>query len=197
MKFIETVNDFIGLFIIGVIIVCIALFIQNGYNNLTYVTSKVDDRRYLVRNMKDRQAAADMLATINQKLEKLKVHLEKKYPNDDRIKRLQTNYVPENVCESTSHDNNTSYSVNKGEKVVFCIRSKENDKLEDLNTLTFVAIHEMGHLASGTVGHNQEFWDNFEFLLREATSIGLYEKVEYSKHPKSYCGIQITDSPIE
>ena len=55
----------------------------------------------------------------------------------------------------------------------------------------------MGHLASGTVGHNQEFWDNFEFLLKEATSIGLYEKVEYSKHPKSYCGIQITDSPIE
>ena len=72
-----------------------------------------------------------------------------------------------------------------------------SNKLEDINTLTFVAIHEMGHLASGTVGHNQEFWDNFEFLLREATSIGLYKKVEYSKNPKSYCGIQITDSPIE
>ena len=63
---------FIGLFIIGVIIVCVAMFIQNGYNNLTYVTSKVDDRKYLVRNMKDRQEAADMLAVINQKLEKLK-----------------------------------------------------------------------------------------------------------------------------
>ena len=197
MLFIESVNDFIGLFIIGVIIVCIAMFIQNGYNNLTYVTSKVDDRRYLVRNIKDRQKAADMLATINQKLEKLKVHLEKKYPDDERIKRLQTNYVPENVCESTAHDKNTSYSVNKGEKVVFCIRSKEDDKLEDINTLTFVAIHEMGHLASESIGHKQEFWDNFEFLLKEAISIGLYEKVEYSKNPKSYCGIQITDSPIE
>ena len=197
MTFIESVNDFIGLFIIGVIIVCIAMFIQNGYNNLTYVTSKVDDRRYLVRNIKDRQEAADILATINQKLEKLKVHLEKKYPNDIRIKRLQTNYVPENICESSTHDTNTSYSVNKGEKVVFCIRSKEDDKLEDINTLTFVAIHEMGHLASESIGHKQEFWDNFEFLLKEAISIGLYEKVEYSKHPKSYCGIQITDSPVE
>lgn len=197
MKLIETVNDFIGLFIIAVIIVCVAMFIQNNYNNLTYVTSKVDDRRYLVRNIKDKQEAADVLATINQKLSKLKVHLEKKYPNDERIKRLQTNYIPENICESAAHDQNTSYSVNKGEKVVFCIRSKENDKLEDINTLTFVAIHEMGHLASGTVGHNQEFWDNFEFLLKEAISIGLYEKVEYSKNPQSYCGIQITDSPVE
>jgi hypothetical protein len=197
MKFIETINDFIGLFIIGVVIVCIAMFIQNGYNNLTYVTSKIDNRKYLVRNIEDKQEAADMLAIINQKLEKLKIHLETKYPNDERIKRLQINYIPENVCESASHDKNTSYSVNKGEKVVFCIRSKETDKLEDINTLMFVAIHEMGHLASGTVGHNKEFWDNFEFLLREAIDIGLYNKVEYSKNPKSYCGIQITDSPVE
>lgn len=197
MTFINTINDFIGLFIIGVILVCVAMFIQNGYSNLVYVTSKIDNRTYLVRNTNDKQEAADMLATINQKLEKLKVHLEKKYPNDERIKRLQVNYIPENVCESAAHDKNTSYSVNKGEKVVFCIRSKEDDKLEDLNTLMFVAIHEMGHLASGTIGHNKEFWDNFEFLLREAIDIGLYEKVEYSKNPKSYCGIQITDSPVE
>ena len=197
MKIIENANDFIGLFIIGVIVECIALFIQNSYNDLTYVKSNIDDRRYLVRNINDKQEAADMLATINQKLEQLKEHLVKKYPDDNRIKRLQSNYVPENVCESTSHDQNTSYSVNKGEKVVFCIRSKTDDKLEDLNTLTFVAIHEMGHLSSETVGHNDEFWTNFKFLLQEAISIKIYEKVEYSKENKSYCGIQITDSPVE
>ena len=39
MKLIETVNDFIGLFIIAIIIVCVAMFIQNGYNNLTYMRS--------------------------------------------------------------------------------------------------------------------------------------------------------------
>jgi len=197
MKLIESVNDFVGLFIIGVIVVCIALFMQNRYNNLTYVKSEVDNRRYLVRNIKDKQNAADMLATINQKLETLKIHLEKKYPDDVRIKHLQTNYIPENVCESIASDQNTSYSVNKGEKVVFCIRSKETDKLEDLNTVTFVAIHEMGHLASGTVGHNKEFWSNFKFLLQEAIAIGLYKIVEYSKNPQPYCGIQITDSPVE
>ena len=197
MKFIESINDFIGLFIIAVLVVCLALFMQNNYNNLTYVTSTVDNRRYLVRNINDKQEAADMLAAINQKLEKLKKHLEQTYPDDERSARINSNYVPENVCESVAHDQNTSYSVNKGEKVVFCIRSKENNKLEDLNTLTFVAIHELGHLASGTVGHNDEFWANFKFLLKEAIAIGLYEKVEYSKDPKSYCGIQITDSPIE
>ena len=55
MKFIETVNDFIGLFIIGVIIVCIAMFIQNSYNNLTYVKSNIDNSSYLVRNIVDKQ----------------------------------------------------------------------------------------------------------------------------------------------
>ena len=197
MKLIENVNDFVGLFIIGVIVLCIALFIQNSYNNLTYVKSEVDNRKYLVRNIEDKQHAADMLAAINQKLETLKVHLEKKYPDDQRVSRLQNNYVPENICESVANDQNTSYSVNKGEKVVFCIRSKETDKLEDLNTITFVAIHELGHLASATVGHNDEFWSNFKFLLQEAISIGLYEKVEYSKNPQPYCGIHITDSPVE
>ena len=123
--------------------------------------------------------------------------MKKKLPNDPRIKRLNSNYVPDNICESIEHDKNTSYSVNKGEKVVFCIRSKEDNKLEDLNTLMFVAIHEMGHLASGSIGHNDEFWANFKFLLEEAINIGLYQKVEYSKQPKDYCGIQITDSPVE
>jgi hypothetical protein len=197
MKFISSVNDFISLFIIAVVIFCLAIFIQNSYSNLTHVTSKIDGRRYLVRNESNKQEAADMLATINERLRKLKDHLMEKYPTDERVMRMNSNYLPENVCESAEDDKNTSYSVNKGEKVVFCIRSKKDNSIEGLNTLMFVSIHEMGHLASATIGHNQEFWDNFKFLLEEAVSIGLYEKVEYSKTPMDYCGIQITDSPIE
>ena len=72
MKLIETVNDFIGLFIIAVIIVCVAMFIQNGYNNLTYITSKVDDRRYLVRNIKDKQAARRYACNNKPKIREIK-----------------------------------------------------------------------------------------------------------------------------
>lgn len=196
MKFINTLNDFVTLFIIAVIIFCLAIFIQNTGSNLTYVTSDIDGRRYLVRNTNTKKEAANMLAVINQKLEILKEHLLQKYPNDERITRLNANYVPENICESAEDDKNTSYSINKGEKVVFCIRSKKDNSIEELNTLMFVAIHEMGHLASGTVGHNEEFWGNFKFLLNEAVEIGLYNVVEYEKTPMDYCGIQITDTPL-
>ena len=34
--------------------------------------------------------------------------------------------------------------------------------------MTFVGIHELGHVMSKTIGHNDEFWSNFKFLLKEA-----------------------------
>ena len=120
-----------------------------------------------------------------------------KYPDDPRTIRLTKNYKPENVSEAVRNTKNTSYSVNKGEKVVLCIRSKKDHRIEELNTLMFVTIHEMGHLASKTVGHNDEFWTNFKFLLEESIKIGIYKKVNYSEKPKDYCGIKITDSPVE
>jgi len=48
----------------------------------------------------------------------------------------------------------TSYTQNKGEKVSFCMRQKDgSDELVDINTLMFVALHEMGHIMSVSVGH--------------------------------------------
>ena len=90
----------------------------------------------------------------------------------------------------------TAYSLNKGEKLAFCLDTKrKGGKLIDDNTLLFVAIHELSHIASVSVGHTEEFWNNFRFLLREATSLNLYKPVDYSKHPEEYCGMEITDNP--
>ena len=90
----------------------------------------------------------------------------------------------------------TSYSVNKGEKLVFCLRHRDGPNkgiLQDLNTLMFVALHEMSHLASKSYHHTPEFNDNFKFLMREAIHCGVYQKI---KLPKKYCGITITSSPL-
>ena len=72
------------------------------------------------------------------------------------------------VSESSPGNAYTSYSINKGEKIVFCLRQKSGpnkDELVDLNTMMFVAIHEMGHLMSESVGHTQEFWKNMKYLI--------------------------------
>ena len=66
----------------------------------------------------------------------------------------------------------------------------------DLNTLMFVSLHEMGHLITVSIGHENEFWKNFQFLLKHANSLGLYEPVDYSKKPQPYCGMTLTDNPL-
>lgn len=65
----------------------------------------------------------------------------------------------------------------------------------DINTLTFVAIHELAHLMTESIGHKQEFWKNFKFLIGEAKSVSIYDPVDYKKKPMEYCGMSITDNP--
>ena len=47
-----------------------------------------------------------------------------------------------------------------------------------------------------SIGHTPEFWKNFKFLLQNAVAINLYTNEDYSKNPKPYCGIKVTDSPL-
>ena len=139
-----------------------------------------------------------MLATIRNKLQKLVDSMKLKYPNDESVIRMNKKFNADNISESGKSSQYTSYSVNKGEKIVFCIRQKdENESFVDLNTITFVAIHELAHIMTKSVGHTEEFWKNFKLLLEESIIIDVYTKEKYSQNPKEYCGIKVTDSPIE
>lgn len=194
--FIRNTQDFIGGFIVFVIVLIVVMSFQNMFNNLTYVKSNFDNRRYLVQNNKDKQEAADILAKINLKLTELINYMVQQHPNDDRVKRCKKNYIPDNISEAIFNSKHTSYSINKGEKVVLCIRAKPSGKIEDLNTLLFVAIHELGHLGSVSIGHTDEFWKTFKFFLENAVQCNVYNPVDYESNPIDYCGIKITDSPI-
>ena len=41
------------------------------------------------------------------------------------------------------------------------------------------------------------FWEFFKELLIEAINIGVYIKYDYKKSPVKYCGMMITDSPLD
>ena len=89
-------------------------------------------------------------------------------------------------------------SIFKREILVVISGQKEKPRsssLIDLNTLTYVAIHELAHIATESVGHTPEFWKNFKFLLNIAKEINIYEPINYKKNPKQYCGMDITDNP--
>ena len=86
--------------------------------------------------------------------------------------------------------NQTSYSLNKGEKIVICVRSKDSkNELTDINTVMFVVLRELAHLMTLSVGHNDEFWENFRFILAHAIEWKLYTVENYEK-PKPYCELK-------
>ena len=70
-----------------------------------------------------------------------------------------------------------------------------SNKLIDINTLTFVALHELSHIMTSSIGHKQEFWSNFKFLLENAKEANIYQPIDYKKNPTNYCGMKITDNP--
>jgi len=43
-----------------------------------------------------------------------------------------------------------------------------------LDALVFVALHELAHIACDEIGHTARFWDEFRYIIDEATRIGAY-----------------------
>jgi predicted metal-dependent hydrolase len=147
--------------------------------------------------MTDKKEAANLLAKIRKNIETLCSHLDKSYPQDNRIKILLRRYNPNSISETGKGSKYTSYSVNKGDKIVLCLRARDNtENLIDENTLMFVALHEISHIMTISVGHEKEFWRNFKFLLEDAIKLGIYKNEDYNRNPKKYCGILITDTPL-
>jgi len=63
--------------------------------------------------------------------------------------------------------------------------------------MLFVAIHEIAHLMTKSIGHNEEFWGNMRFLLKESIEMNIYVKEDYYNNPVDYCGTVINDSPLK
>lgn len=182
-----------------VLSIVVAYLTYDTYWNyeLEWVISNIDGQKYQVRSLPDKQDAADLLANIRKKLDTIVEHFGKVEPSDERVQRMIKNYNPNKLSEGTDSAKYTSYSINKGEKIIFCLRSRDGkNELVDLNTMTFVALHELAHIATVSIGHTAEFWDNFRWILGEAINIGIYKDRDYKKSPQPYCGITITDSPL-
>ena len=152
---------------------------------------------YLVRNLPDKNEAANKLGSISDSLKNLVKGLNE---NDDSkgeyIKQLKASFNPEYITENIPGSLYVAYSVNKGEELSLCIRDKSSEKFIDDNTVIFVAIHELAHIMTPETGHTPLFWDNMKFLLEQASSQGIYMPVDYSQSPVEYCGMDINSTPM-
>lgn len=180
-----------------VLLICLKIYSESELYNLKCIISSVDGNKYCIREREKLKQAADLLAKVTEKCKNLVEYMKDKHSNDERVQRLVKGFNPTRISETLPTSELTAYSENKGEKMAFCLNKKKDDnaQLIDLNTLTFVALHELSHIMTKSIGHKQDFWNNFKYLLENAKTAGIYTPVDYKKNPESYCGMTITDNP--
>ena len=174
---------------------------------MTFVKSSIDNNFYLVRDLPDKLIAANMLAKIKLNIIELIDYLDKnkdtKYKEYNiNIERLKSkiNYVI--MSENNGNGKETSYSINKGDELIICLRSKINyDKFHDTNIIQYVVLHEISHISSTVYeesynNHGPIFKKIFAFITNVAIEKGYYNKVNFNNNPAEYCGITLTDSIV-
>lgn len=167
---------------------------EEYFNGLVKVT--INGNTYKVRE-DNKLESAKKLDKLNEKIIILIKHLDKVDGEYYGVKRLKNRYKASILSELHKGSSNTSYSVNKGEKLVVCMRSKDDNTFHDDNTIFFVVLHELAHIMTKSIGHNDEFWNNFRYLLKHCIEIKLYNFQDFNSNPVDYCGIQITDTPYK
>lgn len=179
------------------------LFSNKAKGEVIYVVSDIDNQKYLVRDIKDKQHACNMLARLKRNIMGLTEYLNQNKAQEefkDYSEYIdQLNDKIQNVVISESGEDSvyTSYSINKGEQIVFCLRSKFNkNKLHDLNLVMYVALHEISHVACPEYGHTDLFKKIFAFITKVAIDKGIYQKIPFNDISYEYCGLMITDSII-
>ena len=190
--------DILGYILIFFILsISIYIYLDTDSFQLKCIISNIDGNKYCVRDRENLQEAADLLAKNTDKCKKLVDYVGKKYPDQENVKRLVSGYNPKKVVETLPTSEYTAYSENKGEKLAFCLNKKKSEpaNLIDEHTLMFVAIHELSHVMTKSIGHKSEFWENFKFLLENAKEAGIHNPVDYKNEPKEYCGMKIHDNP--
>ena len=190
------------LIILILMIIISTIYFKYQRHDVIYVKSDLDSEYYLVRNVVDKQYASNMLAKIKKNImmitDYLVLNCETKYMDSKPyIMQLHEKIRNAIFVESTEDSIYTSYSVNKGEQIVFCVRSKRlPSKIHDFNLMMYVVLHEISHVACPEYGHTLLFKKIFAFITNVAISLKMYNKINFRDNPEEYCGLMINDSIV-
>ena len=120
-------SNFLFYVIIGfVLLMCLKIYSESDVYNLKCIVSTVDGNKYCVRERAKINDAADLLATVTEKCNKLVIYLKEKHSDDEDVKRLIEGFNPKKISETLPTSELTAYSENKGEKIAFCLNKTKN-----------------------------------------------------------------------
>lgn len=106
--------------------------------------------------------------------------------------RLRTGYHIDEIYESLRRHDGTSYVINNGEEIHFCIRG------DHPAVLATVLVHEMAHIGSSTPDHDEEFWNNYEILRAIVRKMGIITADMIPKSDRQHCGrVPVTVAEME
>lgn len=183
------------------------------------VRSQVDGMSYMVHTKHaNSQGAADLLATLSQRMTDLMRWLRRRYIGSPGspptspvttparvsvVHNLQRRFNPDNFAENSPLDTSgdSSYCLDKGAMIAVCLRARPGGEtpageLHNIGILTFVTIHEIAHSAIEEVDHPPHFWSTFKFLLEEARLSGVYKSPNFANAPLNYCGVRVNYNPL-
>jgi hypothetical protein len=186
-------------FLVVATCICLGIFFYlfGGPDDVEAMSSNLDGKHYHVRNkgpVEVKQKAVDHLAELSAKVDILVTYMKQhQLPDRETADRLYNRWRKCKLRETSSSEKSAAYTVNKGEEMRICIR--KNGRMEDPNTSMFVILHELGHVASITFGHDSSFRENFSYLTHLAAKLGLYEPEDFVNNSKIYCGTEINTSP--
>lgn len=197
-----------------ILILIIIVLLDKIYRNELFTSRKkicnnIDGRCYPIVDSFSKQThklASETLAYLNEFSIKILRNMREKYLWNNKnpyrkrmIEKLLENYNPDSIIENNpTNDVNTSYVEDKGKVFAICLREKKTGQffIHDYNILEFVLLHEMAHLSTDVIGHDDvEFWTNFKILIDEAIELKLHDPINYEKYPINYCSLEVDYNP--
>jgi predicted metal-dependent hydrolase len=188
---------------IAMVFILIYIYLFSNNKNFKYIEASNGEHFTVYSDTPENEKKkANLLALIVDNMYKLKNHLTENAKDfteyAEYIKQLNENFNESRtqILETDFNSDLTSFSVNKGEEVSFCLKSKKTKEIHDINLMMYVAIHEMSHFACPEIGHGDLFQKIFKKFVEEAIKINIYIKVNFGEIPVEYCGMILSSSIV-
>jgi len=183
--------------IIIIVLIVLIIYLLYSLNNNGLVRANFNGETFDVQEHPDKETAVELLKKLRDNLLIIaQKSLERATSENNAdyqkyITKIVNKLNGVLIREVEKDSPYTSYSVNKGEELVFCLRNKKTHVFYDYNKILYVAVHEIAHIGCPEIGHTKLFFELNRYLLETAKRNDMYTFIDYNKTPEEYCGIQI------